>query len=66
MQRFKCVELAASENSWGLARHLELIPGPLVTTVTGAEKRLAAAMELQERRLEEYSSKARRGGGGAG
>ena len=61
MQRFKSVELAAADNSWGMAKHLELIPPAQVTTVSATERRMAAALELQERKLEEMTSRAKRG-----
>ena len=61
MQRFKSVELAAADNSWGMAKHLELIPPAHVTTVSAPERRMAAALELQERKLEEFTARAKKG-----
>ena len=51
MQRFRAVETAVQENgSWELARHLEVIPPPLPSTLSEAERAQALAMKQRERK----------------
>ena len=51
MQRFKAVELAASENNWSLATHLELLPPQIASATSTAEREAVASLELAEERL---------------
>ena len=50
-QRFKAVELAATEGSWKIAQHMELIPPSAVSASTYVEKEKAAQREVREARV---------------
>ena len=51
MQRFRAVETSVQENgSWELARHLEVIPPPLPSTLSKAERAQALALKQRERK----------------
>ncbi len=57
MQRFKAVELAVQEGSWGTAARLELLPLHNVGLTSLAEKRVASKAELLQIKLEESRKK---------
>ena len=64
MQRFKAVEMAATERgSWSLATKLELIPPGDASAVGGREKEAAATLELQEQKLKRLMEAGRRQNG---
>ena len=50
-QRFKAVELAATEGSWKIAQHMELIPATQVSASSYAEREKAAQREVREARF---------------
>ena len=49
MQRFKAVEIAATEQNWDLAKYIEVLPERGASAVTEAER--AAASKLKARDL---------------
>ena len=51
MQRYKAVELAATEGNWDLAQRLEVIPDTRPAAVSHEERHAAAAEELTEQKL---------------
>ena len=63
-QRFKAVELAATEGSWSIAKHLELIPEGGVTSLSARDREAATKKESQEIKLRSMTAAASEGGGG--
>ena len=51
IQRFQAVELAVSEGSWSISRHLELIADPKVSSVPEKVKESALRREREEAKL---------------
>ena len=51
IQRFQAVELAVSEGSWGISRHLELTADPKVSSVPEKVKESALRREKEEAKL---------------
>ncbi len=60
-QRFKSIQCASADGDWKTARHLELIPGTLVSAVPQAEQSAALSLELCERKMQALSSYRDRG-----
>lgn len=52
LQRFKAVETAHSDNSWGLAEQLEIIPDLRITATDSSEREAAAKRLRAERKVE--------------
>ena len=48
MARFSAVETAATSKQWGIAKHLEIIPGQKVSSVPGEMLELATSAERRE------------------
>jgi len=59
MQRYKAVETAASDASWEIARHYELIPDTGVSAVSFSERAAATAMRQRELKLEKLAAESR-------
>eukprot|EP00971_Amphidinium_carterae_P338032 6475188-Amphidinium_carterae.1 len=51
LQRFKSVETAATEGSWGLSTHLELLPEMRVSSLGTGERSVAMAAERHDAKL---------------
>ena len=51
IQRFQSVELAVTEGSWSLGKHLELIPEPRVSSMPQKVKEKALRQEKEEAKL---------------
>ncbi len=64
MQRFKAIEMASSDSSWQVGRHLELIPPAQVSTTQRWERQQAASLELSEIKLRDRLTKAKGSGKG--
>ena len=60
MQRFKAVQSSITDNSWNLAKRLELIPEDGLSLTTFEERRAAARDEVMTRKLEEAMSKSKK------
>ena len=58
-QRYKAVETAASDASWDVACHFELIPDTSVTAVSFSERAAATSMRQRELKLEKLASESR-------
>jgi len=58
-QRYKAVETAASEASWEIAKHYELIPDTSVSAVSFSERAAATAMRQRELKLEKLATESR-------
>lgn len=59
IQRLKALEGSLGDQSWGVSRHLELIP-PMAATLTSEEERKRAAkMELAQAKLKEMMGRGR-------
>ena len=50
-QRFRAIEMASTEKTWSLARHLELIPDGRVTTTSQRARAEASRLERLDQRL---------------
>ena len=50
-QRFRAIEMASTEKSWSLARHLELIPDGKVTTTSQRARAEASRLERLDQKL---------------
>ena len=59
MQRFKAIETAAKDDSWGVASRLELIPPAGASAVDHEERELAVGLEMRERKLEALTRRTR-------
>ena len=51
MQRFRAVEKAVQDNGWETARHLEIIPPALPTTLSDRERAQALQMRIREQKV---------------
>ena len=51
MQRYKALEASVSDGGWHLARHYELIPPTIASTLTPSEQDAAARLALREAKL---------------
>ena len=51
MQRLKAVEISLHDQHWGVAQHLELVPGTTITAVPEDERRAAGREEERAARV---------------
>jgi len=59
MQRYKAVQTAATDTTWEIARHYELIPDTSVSAVSFSEKAAVTAMRPRELKLEKLAAESR-------
>ncbi len=62
VQRFKAMVLAASEGSWNMAQHLELLPPSRAEAAADMEKEIATREEMKHQKLKAALENGRTGG----